>query len=256
MKRITRPLIAGSTFVIVVALLSGLLWFTLAHAQWSSSRSSSGLVNAGPAAEPGVITVDIDVKPGSDPNSTNLGSRGVISVAILTMPDFDAASVDPATVRFEGAAALHDGLEDVDGDGDLDLIMHFRTQHAEIAEDATEACLTGETFDGQAIEGCDAIRLVPPWLDTDADGFGDAVEATVGTDQSAACTTSPGHDAWPPDFDRNTSVDLLDLLVFKPHFNADLGEPDYELRVDLNADGSNNLLDLLPLKPNFNRGCA
>src|SRR5262249_42960874 len=36
--------------------------------------------------DPQVLTVQIDVKPGTFPNSVNLGSNGVISVAILSTP--------------------------------------------------------------------------------------------------------------------------------------------------------------------------
>ena len=44
--------------------------------------------------------VEIDIKPGSDPNSINLRSKGVIPVAILTTEDFDATTVDPLSVEF------------------------------------------------------------------------------------------------------------------------------------------------------------
>ena len=62
--------------------------------------------------------VDIDIKPGSDPNSINLKSKGVVPVAVLTTPDFDAATVDPATVEFAGASPVRWTMEDVDGDTD------------------------------------------------------------------------------------------------------------------------------------------
>lgn len=115
---------------------------------------------------PGALVVDIDIKPGSDPNSINLKSKGVIPVAILTTEDFDAATVDPDTVRFGpgGAEKAHKRahVADVDGDGDLDLVFHFRTQDAGIAPEDTEACLTGQTYDGVPIRGCDSVRIVPP----------------------------------------------------------------------------------------------
>ncbi len=109
------------------------------------------------------LPVDIDIKPGSDPNSINTKSRGVIPVAVLTTNDFDATTVDVSTVAFgpAGAAPAHNGhIEDVDTDGDNDLILHFRTQDTGIAVGDTEACLTGQTFDGVEIEGCDAVRVV------------------------------------------------------------------------------------------------
>ena len=44
----------------------------------------------------------------------------------------------------------------MDGDGDLDLVVHFRTQDTGIACGDTEVTLTGETFGG-SIEGRDSI---------------------------------------------------------------------------------------------------
>lgn len=111
---------------------------------------------------PIVVQVAIDIKPGSDPNSINPRSKGVIPVAILTTATFDATTVDPATVRFgrtgTEAAPVQSALEDVDGDGDTDLILHFNTQAAGIVCGDTSASLTGETFDGQMIEGSDSIN--------------------------------------------------------------------------------------------------
>jgi hypothetical protein len=245
MRRTSVPLLAGSTLVIVVALLGGLLWQALAHAQWSSSRSSGGQVNAGAlgAPTPTPLNISIDIKPGSGPNSTNLGSRGVIPVAILTTPAFDAADVDPETVVFEGASPVHHGPEDVDEDGDLDLVMHFRTQETEIAGDATEACLTGQTFSGQPVQGCDVIRIVPPGLDSDGDGFGDAVEASLVTDQFASCPASPTHDAWPPDADMDTDADVGDVIAL---FKGVILDPaGYQARSDFDADGDVDIGDLI-----------
>ena len=48
-----------------------------------------------------IIPVDIDIKPGSDPNSINTKSKGTIPVAILSGSGFDApAEVDKDSLTF------------------------------------------------------------------------------------------------------------------------------------------------------------
>ncbi len=117
------------------------------------------------AAPPG-HTVTIDIKPGSFPNSINPRSKGVIPVAILTTDSLDATTVDPTTVLFgvtgTEAAPAHSALEDVDGDGDTDMILHFDTQTTGLRCGDTSASLTGETLSGQMIEGSDSIKMACP----------------------------------------------------------------------------------------------
>jgi hypothetical protein len=126
---------------------------------------------AGETTVAGILEVAIDVKPGNEVARINLKSRGVIPVAILTTSmaggdalDFDATMVDPQTVLFgPGAAPIahkYGHVEDVDGDGDLDLMLHFRTQESGIVEGQTTVGLEGFTFDLNPIEGFDLIETV------------------------------------------------------------------------------------------------
>jgi hypothetical protein len=117
-----------------------------------------------------VIPVDIDIKPGSDPNSINCrNKKGIVTIAILTTDDFDATTVDHTTVTFEGALEAHVNKKtgeprrhegDVDGDGDLDLVFHFRFGDTGLDCFSTEGTLVGETYDGIQVEGIDAVRMV------------------------------------------------------------------------------------------------
>jgi hypothetical protein len=117
-----------------------------------------GAVIGTPAAE----HVTIDILPDSLTNAINPKSAGVIPVAILTTPTFDAATVDSGSVKFGPylATSVDSALVDVDGDSDLDLILHFRSQQAGIKCGDTSLSLTGGTSAGQAIEGSDSIKTV------------------------------------------------------------------------------------------------
>ncbi len=119
---------------------------------------------------PPVIQVSIDIKPGSDPNSINCNNANeTITVVLLTTDDFDGTTVDHATVTFDGASETHVHKktgeprrheEDVDGDGDTDLLFHFMLGDTQLDCSSAEGTLTGETFDGRSIEGTDAVRMI------------------------------------------------------------------------------------------------
>lgn len=118
-----------------------------------------------------VTPLEIDIKPGSFPNPIKLTSRGVIPVAILSTEAFDATTVDPASVCFGDAEDASERdcseahgrghIQDVDGDADLDLVLHFERRETGIGSGDTEACLTGEISSSQLIEGCDSVRTIP-----------------------------------------------------------------------------------------------
>jgi uncharacterized repeat protein (TIGR01451 family) len=137
-----------------------------------------------------VVPVAINIKPGSDPNSINPRNEGVIPVAILTTLageygtplDFDATTIDPLSVRFgppeavtaetggafetHGRGHIEDSkeLDESTMDGDLDMVLHFKTQETTIEAGDTEACAKGEWVDAAGnvhkFFGCDAIRTV------------------------------------------------------------------------------------------------
>ena|SRR5215213_339751 len=106
-----------------------------------------------------VISIDISL-----PDSINRKSKGKVPVAILTTATFDGTTVDPSTVRFGAtgteAAPVHFTLEDVDGDGDIDMVLHFNTQDTGLVCGLTSVSLSGETVSGQVIAGSDSIKTV------------------------------------------------------------------------------------------------
>jgi hypothetical protein len=109
-------------------------------------------------------SVSIDVKPSAFPNVVYPGSAGLLPVAVLTTPEFDATLIDPLTVRLGvgKAVEIHQRghIEDVDGDGDRDLLLHFEVGKTGIQCGDTSVSLGGRTFDGQVVTGHDTITTV------------------------------------------------------------------------------------------------
>jgi len=96
------------------------------------------------------------------PKSINVHKQGVIPVAILATSEFDATSVNPSSVRFgpANATATHNAMEDVDDDGDIDLLLKFNAPQTGIVCGSTRASLTGKTFDGEPVQGSDSFKTV------------------------------------------------------------------------------------------------
>lgn len=123
------------------------------------------------AAAPATIEVEIDIKPGSDPNSINLCSNGAVPVAILGSDTLDVNDIDSDTLRLAEATVKVVGkkdpqtlcsVEDVNGDGYDDLVCHFITTELASVLDgtSTSATVTGELFNGIQIQGSDSIIIV------------------------------------------------------------------------------------------------
>jgi len=133
-----------------------------------------------------------------------------------------------------------EGYPDTDGDGAADCVDNCpATANPDQADNDGDGIPGQQPLPGQNFGGdvCDP--------DDDNDGFRDEHEAQVlGTDPTQACPADPSRDAWPPDINRDRSVNILDVLLYKPQ----LGGP-YDGRYDLTGDGSVNIIDVLFYKP-------
>lgn len=123
-----------------------------------------------------IAPITIDIKPGSYPNSINLGSNGVVPVAILSETGFDATNVDPDTVALAGAGVAVRGKgnkslaheEDVNNDGLLDLVCQVETENLGPGtfQDGGAFLQILDTSDPEnpivVYEGWDEITIVPP----------------------------------------------------------------------------------------------
>jgi O-glycosyl hydrolase len=91
---------------------------------------------------------------------------GVIPIAILGEPEFDVGEIDLTTLACGpgGAQPAHRSgghFGDLNEDGITDLVSHFNVREVSLDVGDEMVCATGNTSDGRAFEGCDAIRTLP-----------------------------------------------------------------------------------------------
>jgi hypothetical protein len=161
----TSSLVWGEVFDLVVAegLVYAVIWEPRGYPHPPGTRLM--IVDFGPEYAP-KISVEIDIKPGSDAGSINPASRGVIPVAILGSESFDVTDIDLTTLAFgpDGATPAHSRgghPKDVNGDGAMDLVSHFWVQDTGITSETDPPCVSGKTLDDAAFEGCGAIQSRP-----------------------------------------------------------------------------------------------
>ncbi|HUF09918.1 MAG TPA: FlgD immunoglobulin-like domain containing protein [Rhodothermales bacterium] len=132
---------------------------------------------------PTAIQVDVDIYPEEAcPSVFNVMSRGRLVLSIQGTADFDATTIDPATVTLAGVSPVLAVFEDTsrpagdaecacteDGpDGIVDLKLHFWQQDVLAAigpvedGDVVAIPLTGLTTDGEDIEGEDCVIIEAP----------------------------------------------------------------------------------------------
>lgn len=127
--------------------------------------------------------VDVDIKPGGTPNSVNLKSKGKLTIAILGSDTLDVTEIDEETVAVVGTfidenddpvevsvgpvvknnGTLQCAIEDVDDDGDDDLVCHFSIPELKgeglLDPDSTELTIRAN-IGASCIEGTDSVSIV------------------------------------------------------------------------------------------------
>lgn len=121
-----------------------------------------------PHADPVVMQISIDIKPGNGQRSAVIHphARGEVSVALLSSGSFNVLDVDVSSLKF-GATGNEASLkkcekrtERVNRDRRRDLVCHFKTDLAGFAPGDLRGVLRGKTKDGRAFEGRGSVRVV------------------------------------------------------------------------------------------------
>ena len=170
---------------------------TVIERTWTATDACGNSASCVQAITVAELVAELDIKPGSCPNSFNPGSHGVLPVGLLGTAEFDVADVDPNSVRLSradgvgGSVAPHEGppgphtviadvgtpfdgdpceCHDLKGDAIDDLSMKFKVdqlvpalQLGSVSPGAlVELVLSGTLTDGRGFYASDCIRIVPP----------------------------------------------------------------------------------------------
>ena len=195
-------------------------------------------------------------------------------------PDTDGDGIEDTSDNCPGET--NPGQEDLDGDGfgdacdpDDDGDGHWDGDEAGKGSDPGAAGSTPEACDGLDNDGDGGTDEAPSGADWDIDGdtVKDCLDASVDTDGDGAvntldgdddgdgaadederqmsadglwgCGNGPGHDAYPPDRDRDHDVDVGDVIA---SFGGRILMPQrYDARSDAGADGDVDIGDAISL---------
>jgi hypothetical protein len=141
---------------------SGLLR-TRAFSRFVGSEVAVGFVR-----RPSIMAVRIDVLPGMTPKTIYLGAMQMVPVGLLASPGFTPTMLTGGEVSFAGAQPVSGGRQrlgtftDLDGDGQMDLLLQFRTAEMQLQPGNATLFLDGASLIGDRVRGSNDVQVVAP----------------------------------------------------------------------------------------------
>jgi hypothetical protein len=87
--------------------------------------------------------VHIEITPGHPDKKISPGKHGQFSVALFGSPNLDVREVEPSSLGFHGAPHVRTQLSDINGDGQLNLVIFFDQGSVRLSPHANKARMTG-----------------------------------------------------------------------------------------------------------------
>jgi len=138
-------------------------------------------------------------------------------------------------------------------------------RHNGVSDGSEDPLTTDDVLPGLAFEDYDGVLdgdgcHDSPGDDFDGDSFSDELEAlALGTDPMDNCANDPSHDAWPPDINKDKTVNIFDVGALRAPFGSvegQAGPPVYWARVDFDDSGTVNIQDVGALRAPFGVTCV
>jgi hypothetical protein len=111
------------------------------------------------------VHVDVDIAPGSSVNPVNIkNKKGFLPVALLSSAGLSAADIDPGTLTIGTVHPAMTHLQDVNGDGVVDLMCQWSVQSllsdGVLSATTTNLKVFGALYDSTPIRGLDVVKPV------------------------------------------------------------------------------------------------
>jgi hypothetical protein len=176
--------------------------------------------------DPAFAIVDID--PDHHANNVDVTSGGRLAVVIYSTGAFDATTIDPGSVRVNGASQngtaadpgdVHPQIVDANTDGRLDLRLEFSIDRLRFTFIDAVADVWGRTTLGMQFSGSDLVQPAIVTCDVDKDGDVDANDVLMV--RSANRQTAPPADA-ALDANGDGRIDIADVRFCQVRLRAGL----------------------------------